>query len=96
LVKNLSETNRIMERNGRIIQKIYPVYKKPDPDHLVDFNAQFYMPFKHFLNTDLDTYYFNMGVIWFMTLVLMATLYFDVLRRLLQGMERIPAKFENR
>ena len=96
LVKNLGETNRIMEKDGRIVQKIYPVYKKPDPDHLVDFNAQFYMPYKHFFNTDVDTYYFNMGVIWFMMIVLMIALYFDVLRRMLQGVERIPAKFENR
>ncbi len=84
LVKNLGETNRIVEGDGRLIQKIYPVYKTPDPQHLVDFNAQFYMPAKHFLNADIDTYFFNMGVIWFMTLVLVATLYYDVLRKIMR------------
>ncbi|MEJ0032640.1 MAG: hypothetical protein WDO15_20810 [Bacteroidota bacterium] len=38
-----------------MVQKFYPIYKDPDPDHMVDFNAQFYMPAKHFLNQNIDT-----------------------------------------
>ena len=34
LVKNLTETHRIIEKDGKLIQKIYPVYKDPDPDHI--------------------------------------------------------------
>lgn len=94
LVKNLGETHRIIEKDGRLIQKIFPVYKQPEPEHLVDFNAQFYMPAKHFLNSDVDTYYFNMGVIWSMTLVLAMTLYYDVLRRILKLLGRVGDRFE--
>ena len=32
LVKNLTETHRIIEKEGKLIQKIYPIYKDPDPD----------------------------------------------------------------
>ncbi len=85
LVKNLSETHRTVEQNGKLIQKIYPIYKKPDPDHIIDFDAQFYMPAKHFLNRDIDTFRFNLGVIWSMSLVLILALYFDVLRRIIDG-----------
>lgn len=85
LVKNLSETHRIIEQDGKLIQKIYPIYKDPDPEHAVDFDAQFYMPAKHFLNQNIDTFYFNTGVIWSMTLVLALALYFDVLRRIIDG-----------
>jgi ABC transport system ATP-binding/permease protein len=85
LVKNLSETHRIIEKDGKLIQKIYPVYKDPDPDHVIDFDAQFYMPSKHFLNQNIDTFYFNTGVIWSMTLVLGILLYLDVLRRIIDG-----------
>jgi len=85
LVKNLAETNRIIEKDGELIQKIFPIYKEPDPDHMVDFDAQFYMPAKHFLNTNVDTFWFNTGVIWSMTLVLAIALYFDLLRRILEG-----------
>lgn len=86
LVKNLSETHRSIEKDGKLIQKIYPIYKDPDPDHIIDFNAQFYMPKKHFLNRNIDTFYFNLGVIWSMSLVLGIALYFDVLRKIIDGM----------
>jgi ABC-type multidrug transport system ATPase subunit/uncharacterized tellurite resistance protein B-like protein len=85
LVKNTAETHRIVERDGKLVQKIYPVYKDPDPDHPVDFDAQFYMPSKHFLNQNIDTFYFNTGVIWFMSLLLALSLYYDLLRRLING-----------
>lgn len=85
LVKNLTETHRIIEKDGRLIQKIYPIYKNPDPEHAIDFDAQFYMPAKHFLNRDVDTFYFNTAMIWSMTLVLTISLYYDVLRRIIDG-----------
>jgi ABC transport system ATP-binding/permease protein len=85
LVKNISETHRIIEQDGKLIQKIYPIYKDPDPEHSIDFDAQFYMPAKHFLSRDIDTFFFNTGVIWSMTFVLALLLYFDVLRIVIDG-----------
>jgi ABC-type multidrug transport system ATPase subunit len=92
LVKNTVETNRIIEKNGKFVQKIFPVYKDPDPDHLVDFDAQFYMPKKHILSQNIDTYFFNNGVIWYMTLLLGIALYFDLLRKLVDGLGNIGNK----
>lgn len=89
LVKNTVESNRIIEKDGKLVQKIFPIYKNPDPDHMVDFNAQFYMPAKHFLNQNIDTFYFNLGVIWSMTIILMITLYFEVLRKIVDGLGNI-------
>jgi len=86
LVKNTTEPHRIIEQDGKLIQKIYPIYKDPDPDHAIDFDAQFYMPQKHFLNSNIDTFYFNTGVIWSMTIVLALLLYFGVLRRIIDGL----------
>jgi hypothetical protein len=94
LVKNISETNRVLEKDGRLIQKIYPIYKSPDPENIVDFNAQFYMPEKHFLNSNVDTFFFNTGVIWSMTIVLALALYFDVLRRIVNAMGSLTNRFE--
>jgi hypothetical protein len=87
LVKNLEESHRIIEQDGKLIQKIYPIYKDPDPEHMVDFDAQFYMPSKHFLNSNVDTFFFNTGVIWSMILVMAIALYFDVLRRIIEAIE---------
>jgi hypothetical protein len=89
LVKNTSETHRIIEQDGKLIQKIYPIYKDPDPDHIIDFDAQFYMPSKHFLNRNIDTFYFNIGVIWSMSFVMALLLYFDVLRKIIDGISNL-------
>ncbi len=96
LVKNLTETHRIIEKDGKLIQKIYPIYKEPDPEHVIDFDAQFYMPAKHFLNQNIDTFYFNTGVVWFMSLVLTLTLYFDLLRRIIDGIGNLSNPINKR
>lgn len=89
LVRNTMETNRIIEKDGKLIQKIFPIYKDPDPDHIVDFDAQFYMPAKHFLNKNIDTLYFNIGVIWSMTFVLALALYWEILRKVIDALSNI-------
>jgi hypothetical protein len=86
LVKNTDESHRIIEKDGKFVQKIYPIYKDPDPDHIVDFDAQFYMPRKHFLNQNIDTFYFNLSVIWSMTVVLTLALYFELLLKVIDGL----------
>jgi hypothetical protein len=96
LVRNTMEQNRIIETDGKFVQKIYPIYKDPDPDHMVDFNAQFYMPAKHFLNRNIDTFFFNLGVIWLMTFVLALSLYWEVLRRIIDQLSNISNPLEKR
>ena len=92
LVKNQDEPQRIIEARERLVQKIYPIYKDPEPDHFIDFDAQFYLASKHFMNATIDTFYFNIAVIWSMSLFLYFTLYFDVLRKLLQRLENISIR----
>ncbi|NJN42431.1 MAG: hypothetical protein HC811_09625 [Flammeovirgaceae bacterium] len=89
MVRNTAETHRIIEKDGRFVQKIFPVYKDPDPEHIIDFNAQFYMPKKHFLNKNIDTLFFNTGVIWAMTLIMAITLYYEVLRKIIDGLSNL-------
>jgi hypothetical protein len=96
LVKNLAETHRVIEKDGKLVQKLFPSYKDPDPDHLVDFDAQFYMPAKHFMRSNVDTFFFNTRVIWSMTLALAIALYFDVLRRIVGGIENLSNPMNRR
>jgi hypothetical protein len=96
LVRNTMEQNRIIETNGKLVQKIYPVYKDPDPDHVIDFDAQFYMPEKHFLNKNIDTYWFNLGVIWCMTFLLALALYWEILRKIILHMSNLSNPLEKR
>lgn len=96
LVKNSDELNRVIEKDGKLVQKIYPIYKDPDPEHMVDFDAQFYMPSKHFLNRNIDTLYFNLGVIWFMTVVMAFALYYEILLKAIEGLGNVFSKIPKR
>lgn len=87
-VKNISSSDRIVEFEGKLIQKIFPIYMDEHrPRHLLDFSANLYQPTKHFGGLEFDTLYFNIAVIWSMTVILFVTLYFDLLRKLIQILE---------
>ena len=67
---------------GNTITSYLPIYL--DPVNHKYFGAHFYAPSKYFLDYKLDTFSANLIVIWLMTLVLTITLYFDVLRKILE------------
>jgi ABC transport system ATP-binding/permease protein len=86
-VKNTAK-DRIIEYKGQLLQKIYPIYMDAHrPLHALDFSANLFQPTKHFLGKTYDTLYFNIAVIWSMTLVLFITLYFDALKKLIKLLE---------
>lgn len=86
MLRNIGTKRRIVESNGELVQKIYPVYaRNEDPSHPFDFRVNFYYPEKHFLGSYIDTRWFNVMVIWSMTIVLFITLYFDWLKKLVGG-----------
>lgn len=88
MVENSMDSKRIIEWNGGLVRKVYPIYE----DDLritnpLDFRAPFYAPKKHFANAEFETLQFNLTVIWAMTVLLFLTLYFDVLRKVILGFE---------
>jgi ABC transport system ATP-binding/permease protein len=90
-VKNTVEghkiATRIVKYKGKLIQKGFPVYINDHrPSHPLDFSAEFYSPTKHLLGKTYDTLYFNIGVIWFFTVVLYVALYFQLLKKLVDNL----------
>ncbi|GHN02830.1 hypothetical protein WSM22_43190 [Cytophagales bacterium WSM2-2] len=86
MVENTQNPMRIVEWNGELIQKIYPIYfNEHRPDHIFDFRDNFYIPVKYFLGKKFDTLYFNLTVIWLMTIVLYVTLYYELLKKAVHG-----------
>jgi ABC transport system ATP-binding/permease protein len=86
MAKNLSSSKRIVESDGELLQKIYPVYARNDnPKHALDFRTNFYYPEKYFGGIYIDTKIFNTAIIWMMTLFLFIALYFDWLRKIVGG-----------
>jgi hypothetical protein len=89
-VLNVSGLERIVEYDGSLVQKIYPVYQDDHkPKSFIDFSANLYQPTKHFAGIYWNTLYFNIVVIWLMTFALFVALYFDVLKRLVTRLETI-------
>ncbi|HMJ68417.1 MAG TPA: ATP-binding cassette domain-containing protein [Cyclobacteriaceae bacterium] len=88
LVENTANSVRIVEWNGELIQKVYPIYCEDQrPSGMFDFRAQFYSPVKHFMGTSFNTLYFNIAVIWIMTILLYIALYFEALKKLVNSVE---------
>ncbi len=88
MVENSNDLNRIVEWRGRLIQKFYPIYFEDHrPRNRFDFQASFYVPTKYFLGNIYDTFYFNLSVIWSMTVVMYITLYFDLLKKGVHALE---------
>jgi hypothetical protein len=79
-----------VEMDGRLIQKIDPIYK--DPPHDSFLRAHFFAPRKAIFGNYYDTYWVNTMVIWFMTLILAFALYFDLLKKLLDGLASLLGK----
>jgi hypothetical protein len=90
LVKNVSEKDRIIEYEGELYQQINPIFLDPLPANALDYRAHFFAPRKNLFGTMVSTYLFNNLVIWFMTVILYVTLYFEVLRKLINSFAGLP------
>lgn len=84
---NSKSSERIIEENEEVIQKIYPIFMDPDPANFFDYTSQMFLPKKHFAGFYMDTLYFNVLVIWFMSVILVIALYFDVLKKIVNKVE---------
>ena len=92
LVRNKNEVNNILEIDGAYIQRADPVFLDPKRDSFI--NAHFYAPRKMMFGTYVDTFWVNMMVIWFMSLTMAITLYFDLLKKLLDSFEGITGSIK--
>lgn len=96
LVKNVKEKERIIEFDGKLIQQINPIFQDPAPHAIWDYRTPFFAPAKNLLGSTIDTYYFNILVIWCMTLFLYITLYFEVLRKLIDIFGKVGTSKKNK
>jgi hypothetical protein len=81
MVKKTKEVDKIIERNGELIQVADPVYRDPSI-FTPPLRAHFFAPRKRLFGTHyIDTFWVNVCVIWFMSLFLYIALYFDLLRK---------------
>ena len=84
LVTNSNELNKILETDdGHLIQKMNPIYLDSE-----SFRSHFFAPTKSLFGLKLHTYWANLIVLWGMSLFLSITLKYDLLRKLIEGIEK--------
>jgi ABC-type multidrug transport system ATPase subunit len=83
IVKNIY-MKQVVEYDNKLVRQRDPIFRFPEVEHFFDFRSHFFAPQKHLFGTYMDTYYFNILIVWFMTLVLYITLYYDSLKKLLE------------
>jgi ABC-type multidrug transport system ATPase subunit len=85
LVLNKTDlSKKILEIDGELIQRLEPVYLEPTNNYG---RAHFFAPRKVLFGRSFETFWYNVCVIWSMSLVLGFTLYFDLLKKFMNLFE---------
>ena len=87
MLEGKSMSTRIAENDGKLIQKIYPIYYRPNSANMFEISSQFYAPEKVVIHQPIGTLYVNAIVIILMTVLLMVSLYYDWLRKIMNWIE---------
>lgn len=88
-VTNKDETRKIIEFDGKLIQKMDPVYMDPEYNFV---KAHFYSPVKKIFGISIDTYIVNTIVLWVFVLVFYLLLFLRALKRFLEWIEKIHTR----
>jgi len=92
IVKKIFEKNKIVESDHELYQQVDPIYQDPLVSGFFDFRSHFYAPRKHFMGGFFDTFWFNVLIIWVLSLLLYVTLYYDALKKLLELGDKVKFK----
>lgn len=97
LVRNVNTTDRIIEYQGRLLQQVDPVFHEPSlaKSTIFDYRTHFFAPKKQLGGILINTYYFNVAVIWTMTVLLYICLYFEFFQKVITWLGSIKLANHN-
>ncbi len=98
IVKNTYEKYKILRYKDKLVRQAEPIFQDPDDSHFFGFRAHFYAPTKYFLGKHIDTFWFNMMVIWLMSILLYPPLYYEHFKKILEffGDIKLPKLFNKK
>ena len=91
VVKKTGISYPLVREESGLIQIIDPVFRYPEVE-ANPFRSHFFAPVKYLAGFRMETFYFNLLVIWTFSFLLYVTLYFDALRRLLNLFGKIQQR----
>ncbi len=86
-------SNKIIEYNGKLIQKTDPVFKDPQSNFIM---AHFLSPYKKFGTFKIDTLWANTIIIWIYNIILFIILYLGIIKELLYAFEENYSKIKKK
>jgi len=92
LVRNSGEVDRIIEYNGNLIQKVDPIYLYSDSKLI---RSHFYAPAKQLFGVFVSTFWINILVIWISSIMLYLILYYRLLKRGLDFLEKFSGNTDS-
>lgn len=93
LVRNDNEALEYIIDNNRFVRMSGPVFTPPRSN---TGRAHFYAPYKKVATVRIDTFWFNIIIIWLSIIFWSIILYYDVLRKLIRYFENIQLQRFNR
>ena len=88
IVKKVYEKNKILLYKNSFVQNIDPIYLDPEIRNFFSFRTHFLAPRKHIFGLMIDTFVFNIIVVWVMTLVLYLLLYYELVAAIVKRLSR--------
>lgn len=79
MVRLNNEFDKIIVADDQLIPRLDPVFRDAK-----GFRSHFYASTKLLFGYKIETFWYNIGIIWFMSLFMMGTLYFDFFKRIVQ------------
>jgi hypothetical protein len=93
IVTNNKEFIEFQEYNGEFYRNKDAIFRLPES---VLGRAHFYAPYKRVHSLFIDTFFFNVMIIWLFTAIMLIFLYYDVLRKIITYFEIIRLNRANR
>ncbi|MCK4661839.1 MAG: ATP-binding cassette domain-containing protein [Bacteroidales bacterium] len=88
IVKKVYEKNKIVEYKNNLIQHVDPIFQDPEASSFLNFRCHFYAPRKQIFGKYFDTFWFNIVIVWMLTIILYITLYYNHLKKALNFFEK--------
>lgn len=97
MMKNVNTKDRIVEYEGSLYQQVDPIFQAPKiASGPMAYRTHFLAPQKYVAGRFVDTFYFNILIVWFASVLLYFTLYFEAFGRLVTLFGKLEFQFAAR
>ena len=84
IVTKYYEPDKILRYKNSFVQNTHPVYLDPDKNGFLGFRTHFFAPSKNIFGTRVDTFVFNISIIFTGIIILYLILYYDLIAGLVK------------